>query len=427
MNGEIIIIAVVIALWIAVYLVLKMFGKDKIDGKLEVGPATVMVGSSFLNNWFKASIERHRRAADVFFALGAIATFFALLYSLYYLGQGAYDFLHPLLFPPPEGPPPQPPPTLALIIPFITIRGSLLLKILPGLALVLITHEILGHKLAFHTYGVKVKRVGIFFFLLLMGAFVEQDEEDFKKSKPMSRLKASAAGSYLNLILAGLFLLSLFVVYEPTAVSVITGGDLEPGSGAVVPRVAKYGPLNNFTDIVAGDVITGIDGTDIEWIYDYGDLSLAPSQNVTVEYYKQGASVGEEPKKAIFIVRPSAGNATNVPTILYNLDLLGIDVPETLNLIESTYYAPRIPFITVGASSFLYVVLFWGFVVSVGVAIFNMIPAFPFDGYTYVEALLDQFNFKGSRKKVVLYSVLAFALLLLLLNLVRSYFGSFFF
>ena len=97
-------------------------------------------------------------------------------------------------------------PTVAVIIPGVTVPSNLFLIMLPAIIIVLISHE-LAHKLAAHTYGLKVKSVGLAFFLFIPGAFVEPDEKEFNKSKPSVRMKILAAGSAANLLVGLLFLM----------------------------------------------------------------------------------------------------------------------------------------------------------------------------------------------------------------------------
>ena len=55
-----------------------------------------------------------------------------------------------------------------------------------------------------------MKTTGAFFAHLLMGGFVEPDEEKLAKAKNVAKLRVFAAGSYTNAVLGVLFVFLLF-------------------------------------------------------------------------------------------------------------------------------------------------------------------------------------------------------------------------
>ena len=77
-----------------------------------------------------------------------------------------------------------------------------------ALSVVVITHE-LSHGIASLVDKVPLKSTGAFFAHLLMGGFVEPDEEELSKSKEISKLRVFAAGSYTNVVLGVFFVLSV--------------------------------------------------------------------------------------------------------------------------------------------------------------------------------------------------------------------------
>ena len=76
---------------------------------------------------------------------------------------------------------------------------------------------------------------------------------------------------------------------------------------------------------------------------------------------------------------------------------------------------------TIATSTFLYQVQLWTVFIGLGVGIFNMLPVFPLDGFGFLNALLERGGVTGSRNKAVLYSLMAFSLGLLVLNLGATY------
>jgi len=76
------------------------------------------------------------------------------------------------------------------------------------LGVLAITHEF-AHGIFLRRYGIKIKSTGFGFFPFLfpvfLAAFVEQDEKSMNKSKSFHQMAVLSAGTFANLITAGLF------------------------------------------------------------------------------------------------------------------------------------------------------------------------------------------------------------------------------
>ncbi len=88
-----------------------------------------------------------------------------------------------------------------------------------ALAIVAIVHEF-SHGVFMKTFGVKIKSTGFLFLGPILGAFVEEDKNNFEKKKNSEQMAILGAGVFANMVFAVLFfiLLILFfsVAYSPS-------------------------------------------------------------------------------------------------------------------------------------------------------------------------------------------------------------------
>lgn len=107
-------------------------------------------------------------------------------------------------------------PPLALVIPYFPKLFGLqdlfppfyFVYFIIAIAIVAGVHEF-SHGIFMKRYGIKIKSTGIAFLGPILGAFVEQDEEDMKKAKKIDQMTVLGAGVFANLICAIIFLFLL--------------------------------------------------------------------------------------------------------------------------------------------------------------------------------------------------------------------------
>lgn len=66
---------------------------------------------------------------------------------------------------------------------------------------VIITPHELSHGFLMAAEKIKIKSLGFVWLLVFPGAFVEPDEKQFQKAKPVKRMKIASVGSIANIIL----------------------------------------------------------------------------------------------------------------------------------------------------------------------------------------------------------------------------------
>lgn len=120
-----------------------------------------------------------------------------------------------------------------------------------ALAVGIVLHE-LAHGVMARSQGIGVKTLGILWFILPIGAFVEQDDTEMNAAPRRQRRRVAAAGVLANFALTVVFFALLALVLNPSIAPNANG----VGVAAVVPN----SPAAN-ASLVPGDIITAINGT----------------------------------------------------------------------------------------------------------------------------------------------------------------------
>jgi membrane-associated protease RseP (regulator of RpoE activity) len=233
------------------------------------------------------------------------------------------------------------------VIPAITIRLNSLPYFFAAVAIVVILHE-LAHGVSAIAEKVSVKSAGLALMLAFFGGFVEPDEQGFKKASRTSKLRIVSAGSAINFVTGLLVIMLLLSLFAPSA-------------GVLVDSTVAGGPLAN-AGVNSFDVITAVNGTRIDSLQ-----SLANYLNNT----RPGA---------VLILRV---NDNNVSVTTENISGRAV-----VGLYGLNYYPSRLGFDR-ATSANMYLTFYWTFLAAFSVAVFNMLPAFPFDGERFLFHLLE--------------------------------------
>src|SRR3989338_3191431 len=179
--------------------------------------------------------KRYPRLVSWFAFLGIVFGFLGMVVILALLIKGTYGFLF-------AG---APPPVAPLFPGIKTVPGLPVLSFFHWIIAIFIlagAHEF-SHGLIARLYDVKVKSSGfaVFSFLLpiIPAAFVEPDEKELGNKKSREQLGVLAAGSFSNLIVAGIFFLLFIFVLAP----IISGMTIS--EGVIIRDVNRDGPAFN--------------------------------------------------------------------------------------------------------------------------------------------------------------------------------------
>ncbi len=231
---------------------------------------------------------------------------------------------------------------LVPVIPGVTIKGVAIIYILLNLGIAVVVHE-LSHAAASKALRVPVKSTGLLLAVVLPAAFVEPDEEAFRRARLRDRVRIVAAGPASNLIL-GLLLLGLFAaVFQGGAGVEIIG--VEPGSPADKAGLAP------------GFVITKVNGVEVKSIADLQRV-LAPLAERDAEIVVEGRWKDTGMRDKIVVYKPA------------DRRLIGITIRQANPLTwmpDSLYFA-------------LAALISYGYIINLSLAVINAAPLFITDG-----------------------------------------------
>lgn len=284
---------------------------------------------------------------------------------------------------------------LVLLIPGIQIPGSQFYVPfwygIISLIILVFLHE-LAHALMSAAENVKLKSGGVGFLLFLPLAFIEPDEKQILRKKPITRLRIATAGSALNITLA--VLTALFLTFLLTPVS---AKFFQPTGVKIISTNPDY-PIINST-LKEGEIITAINNYTIKTLNDLSTVLnlLQPGQlvNVTTINATHQLLLGSNPTNS-------------------SKPMIGATFEQYY---EKTSFAEKHSLITL-----VFVVLTkfleWFSFLNFGVGVMNLLPLWFVDGGQAVNAIFETIfkNNKALRNRLV-NSIFLITLSLFLINI----------
>jgi membrane-associated protease RseP (regulator of RpoE activity) len=265
-----------------------------------------------------------------------------------------------------------------------------------ALSVVVASHEI-SHGIASLADRVPLKSAGLFFAHVVMGGFVEPDEEKLNQAKNATKLRIYAAGSSTNIIL-GIFCIVLLSNFPATIAPFYSIAPSGVQIGSVPQNLPAYS-----SGLQAGDVVTSINGTDISGIDD-------------LRSYMSRVSPGQ-----VIVIGTQTGSytvTTGVDQTNSSHALIGIS-----GLTDLITYKPRLPFLPSQLPDILLHAEYWLSVVLVSVALINMLPMYPFDGDKFVDTALSALGIRRTKSIRSGLNGAAYGLLILNVGLSLIRFG----
>ncbi len=266
-----------------------------------------------------------------------------------------------------------------------------------GLIIAIALHEFF-HGIAASKEGLKIKSVGVLFFIVPIGAYVEVDEEELKKSEPKKKLRVYSAGPGINLVLA----LGCLLILSGMASSVSPVHGIPIVGTVKGTYAAKY--------LRPGDVIMAINGKEVKDLNQFFKIfsKFKPGEeiNVTVlrgnkelsfriklmdkyQFIKSPESKGKPFLGIEFIPLSSQAFSQilkdpfrNFMIFLslpfYHLAPISGAVARLLRAPSPTLFWP------------IYNGIYWIFWLNFVLGSANVLPAYPFDGSGIVSALIEK-------------------------------------
>ncbi|EOD42556.1 putative membrane-associated Zn-dependent protease [Candidatus Nanobsidianus stetteri] len=269
-------------------------------------------------------------------------------------------------------------PTYAPALPGISY-GPITLPIIQTIIAIFIAafiHEF-AHGILVYKNNLDLKSWGFFYLGPLIGAFVEPDEKEIEKLNKKEQIKIYSAGAAINII-AGLIFLFLFFFFT-YIISMFNLATPYVKILYTLPNTYAYNVIPNNT------ILYSINGNQILYLNQIGEV---------LNNTKPGEYV---------LLNTSAG--------LFNIELTNKDGKPFIGIVAEQEYNYKVPVI-----DFIQSLLFWLFVINVGLGIGNMIPIYPLDGGKTMKSILEIFLDK-KRSRIVNLSLSIILLALILYNI----------
>lgn len=269
-------------------------------------------------------------------------------------------------------------------------------------AIILIPHEAF-HGVIARAQKIKLKNVGLLLLAIFPGAFVEPDEKQVKKSKLITKLRIFAAGTFINMIIGLLvMLLAQYLLWAPNI------------NGIIITNVNQTSPAG-YLGIKPGTIIESINGTKLTMGFsNYAFLVLMiPNSNTenitsvmsslivfqTLSNYKIGDVVNLKTNNGDFNL--TLGTHPDIKDFPY------IGIGSQVNAKNPSMFLVIFPLLGMIAS------------LSIFVGIFNILPIHPLDGGLMVEAVVDKYARKRSKK--IVRAITYIMLIILIYGLIGPY------
>jgi len=337
MTPELAFLLAIVIFWATLNAIGRLFRLDKHG--LEIRPVYLTYKSRGLKELLGRVSKKGRIFWRTLCNVGLALAVGLLVFSVYFLINNLLRFFYPLGETTPVFP----------VLPGITIRLHWLPYFFTATAVVIVTHE-LAHGVAAIIEGVPVKSAGLFLLLVFFGGFVEPDRKRFEETSMISKLRILSAGSSTNLVVGLLALLLLTGLYAPA-------------SGIVIHETSGEGPADR-AGLQRWDVIYAMNGTTVFTVQDLSEYM----GNV-----KPGETIILSTSRGNVLITTGRGSR--------NQSIIGL-------LSMSNYYPSRLGLEPLTAIH-LYMSLQWTLLIAWSVAVFNMLPMYPWDGEKFLYHALE--------------------------------------
>lgn len=356
--------------WLAIHLINKIFNLRKYG--FTIYPFFIRYDSKLFKKILYRFSREWKLIWKIFSNLSVVLGFGSMIFVILFLTQN----LIKLSLPKGGGTP------VSIVIPGLTLSTYWLPYFFLSVALAVFVHEA-AHGIVALNEGASINSAGLFLLAVFLGGFVELKDEELKTIRDESKLKIFSAGTAANVLTGLIFFLMLSTLF------------IQSPSGVVVVEVMKGGPLD-LAGIRRWDVIYALNGTPI---HTFQDLFIFLSK------VKPGERILVSTSRGDFLIATisSPNNSSRA--------IMGIMFPLLI------YYPSRL-----GLGAFwdiqLYLALNWLFILSVSVAIFNMLPIPTLDGDRFLQCLLQKLPSGGEWMKKF-FNI--FSIFLLAANVILSY------
>ncbi len=278
---------------------------------------------------------------------------------------------------------------VSVLIPGISIGPESLPYFIAALAIAFLPHE-LAHGIAASSHGIPIRSSGLLLAVLVLGGFVEPDEEKLERSSLLAKMGVFTAGSFANfltfLILSTIFLMSMYP------------------SGVLVNETLEGYPASSALERM--DLITRLNDTKIESLADLvGFLKRTKPGDVVYVTVERG---GRELVMAIRLAEDPRNRSKGFIGAKFS-DFYELRGVETLGAALRRALSLEV-----------YKLFLWSTVICQSFAVINMLPIYPFDGGRLLSALVDRVSKRGGLGSKVKIAATVYFAAILLANILLS-------
>jgi membrane-associated protease RseP (regulator of RpoE activity) len=390
LGDNISIIALLIA-WVAIIGTAKALRLEKRG--FEIKPFMLMYKNHGVSSTLDKIVSINRGAVSIFSNVSVVAGAAMMVFAVWFLVNNLINYFHAN----------EQFSEVTLLIPGVTIRSvPNLVYFLLAAPIVLVIHEV-AHGIVARLEKIKVKSGGFAIIIALIAGFIEPDEEEFNRARRISKIRVIAAGSTSNMLFS--FIIVGLLLFNPSFGNVLealspTVRGLFYNDPIGVPIVSVIeGSGAEKAGIKAGDIIVGINDTQIRTPQDLAKVKLTPGEQVNVKVLRDGELIN---------LQVTIGRAEDDP----NRGLIGI-VRDMF-----PYMPPKVNF-WIPWPQEVFMFLLWLWMLSFFIGIFNMLPMLPLDGEKYISSLVEN-KVSDGKFKVIRIGVNVFGFSLLIANIVAT-------
>ncbi|MDD2444541.1 MAG: site-2 protease family protein [Candidatus Nanoarchaeia archaeon] len=325
---------------------------------------------------------------------------------------------------------------------------------LVALAIVAIVHEF-AHGIYMRYSKTKIKSTGLAFLGPILGAFVEEDKENFHTKDRFNQMSVLGAGVFANVLFAIIF----YLIYTGFFYLTFTSGGFIFNSYAVTPinstliqdinHYENYSTINlinnNQTYFLEGNLMNQLNSSyEIIYAYDASPAYLnkikgiiiginnytikdqetlsetlsyySPNDNITLyslyeeEVLEYNITLGKNPldQDKAFLGITHLSSSSNNKLQLFLAELMGFSQ-------DSTYYKPKY---NNDLIYFFYHLFWWVMIINFLVALFNMLPLGILDGGRFFYLTIEKFTKKEKTAMIIFNIIRRFIIFLFILMMV---------
>ena len=333
--------------------------------------------------------KKHRKKLLILGNVGVVICIVASVFGLFMLVRSSYNILSK---------PEEAEPEIKLVLPSVKeidlpefVLGVPFWYWIIGIFTVLFAHEPM-HALLARAEKIRIKSFGLLLLFVLPGAFVDPDEKQIKKLSILKKLRIYAAGSFGNLIFAGIFLL-LIVSYNFMIDSLMVT------EGVIFEKTIEN---TGAEEVELVGTIIGINNKEVRSMTDFVDVleDVKPGDVIEVKTTQGNFQIKTTPHPDD-PERPFIGVSNARSLFVYKGLLEGWGLVS-----ERTLYV----------LSWILGLFGWIFALNVGIGVFNLFPIKPLDGGLMFEEIVKHF-YKDKKVRYLVIGVSLITLGLVLINL----------